>query len=239
MPKYLTAEEERQLAKKALKGDHDARNRIIIGMLPMIYRDAFRIANKSQAEPEDLVNLAVAHVCKAFHGFKPEYGYRASTYFLRGLRTVMWQHARQSLIQTPKHGAKESGKEDEQRARETTSLNTVIGYTGGGLRLHIELGGVIPDHREACPTENAARTERVQKVREAIGKLRRRTKEVIELRMTGVTLREIAKRLRLSKQRVQQIERDGHEELRKMVDVLAERKTRRQRHHPETLAPAG
>lgn len=98
-----------------------------------------------------------------------------------------------------------------------TSMETPIGEEQAGKFLEL-----IEDESAQLPDERMSDTLRDERIRKLLDKLEPRDKKVLMLRFgldekTVLTLQEIAKRLKITKERVRQIEKRAIEKLKKMI----------------------
>lgn len=77
--------------------------------------------------------------------------------------------------------------------------------------------------QDKAPTaeEVASRSERVERVRQAIDRLPKRQRQIITGRLAGQTLEECGQNLGVTKQRVRQLEQQAHERLARELRDLA------------------
>jgi RNA polymerase sigma factor (sigma-70 family) len=87
----LAREEEMELARLALAGDVGARNKLVVQYLPLLFNTACRLRRR---DADDLTSVGCAEVCRQFHKFQPERGYRPSAFLVRVARNAMIDHLR-------------------------------------------------------------------------------------------------------------------------------------------------
>lgn len=201
---FLSRDEERVLMKKALAGDIAARNQIVMSFWPLIWRKATGMAKRHGQDPDDLVNIGIAHVLRSFHLFNPRKGFRASTYFVRVAWAEMWRFCQYDGIVYSPIGGKITPKYREavHRTKSIDSLNRLI-LNGDGQTM--EAGAALPD-KSTLSQDDAEMREDARRLHQAIRALPNRLQVVIERRMRGESLRAIGKAMGISKERVRQLE---------------------------------
>ena len=250
----LTAEEERQLARRIKKGDSRARRKMIQSNLRLVVNIAKRYSNYG-VPLLDLIEEGNIGLMKAAKKYNPKMGYRFSTYaswwikqsILRALseqgktiRVPVYmtenivrykkavEHLKHSLHRRPRLSEiarklkvpTEKVKEIKQ-AMETkpASLDTPIGEDGAGRLLDL-----IEDASVESPFESITKLLQQEKVSEVMDRLKPRYKKVLSMRygLDGKgtrTLEEIGARLKITKERVRQIEDRATAQLRDMLVV--------------------
>jgi RNA polymerase primary sigma factor len=103
----------------------------------------------------------------------------------------------------------------------SVSLNQAVGSDGEG-----ELGDLFADPNSVDPETEAAEALRARSVREAVGRLPERERRVLELRFgfdgEPTSLEQIGRELKISRERVRQVERDALAQLEhQLADVVA------------------
>jgi len=58
MTEFLTATEERELIALGQAGDDSARNKVIEGIIPWLYKTAHRVSGTTGGDPDELVSIA-------------------------------------------------------------------------------------------------------------------------------------------------------------------------------------
>ncbi len=145
--KLLTAEQERDLARKVQKGDMAARARMIESNLRLVVKISRRYLNRG-LPLLDLIEEGNLGLIRAVEKFDPERGFRFSTYATWWIRQAVERGLMNQVktIRLPIHIAKE--------------LNTL-------LRAQRELGQKLDG--EPCPEDIAELTEKpVERVRELL-----------------------------------------------------------------------
>jgi RNA polymerase sigma factor (sigma-70 family) len=191
---FLTAAEERELAKLALAGDMSARNRIVLGISRLIWRAALRLASPRH-DHDELAQVGFLKVLKAFGHFDPEFGTRASTFFLRAAIREMRRFAicEDHLIDVPAYtAATHDGLPKHARiaaaADKALAVGTLDAVPPGSLDGSTEtLGAMLADPGHSPEDETELR-EDLRELRRAITALPKRLRVIIEMRMDGRTL---------------------------------------------------
>jgi RNA polymerase nonessential primary-like sigma factor len=231
----LTSSEEYRLASLASEGDLAARQRLIEHHLGLVVMMAKRYGNRG-LPLLDLIEEGNLGLITASAKFDPEMGYRFSTYAKWWIRqsiemAVMTQSR---LVRLPIHltrSLKRSAKQQREAAREEGQSEHVAldadlvalldddDRDGGALIDEL----AAPD--EGAPEASLAGDERRARLDEALAQLSDKERIVIEGRF-GLrspdprTLEDIAGELRLSGERVRQIEKEA---LAKLHRVFHER----------------
>ena len=195
--------QEDELMPKALAGDLEARNAIILGFSGMIYQKA--LAVKCMTPVSDLYNVGILRILKVFHTFKPELGYRASTYFSTIAYRAMVRFAayEDRLIRFPKD------KSRFEAALETFwTIDSLDRIDDNGF----SIGSRVADRETIVPD-----LERYPEVEEALKSLSDRERKIVTCRQRGQTLRSIGESMNLTRERVRQIEQRSYVKLRELL----------------------
>lgn len=232
----MTLKEELDLARRALAGDLDARNEIVLSMYPFVNKQAWSFCRRwRNMAQEDLVQVGIAKILQEFEHFDPDLGYRPMTYFGWASFRAMQQYCQRSgVISLP---TSDNVKGDSKRkaavkhARRVGSLNAVK-HTKDGK----ETSGIatVAERRLPSPEVDVADAERVEMVRECLRMLPVMWREIVMLRMDGLGLTEIGTIYDLSKERIRQLEAKAHEKIKDLMGnpaVLA--RAREKRWHRE------
>lgn len=145
LPQKLEAEAEARLLKSAHEGDAQARATLIENNLRLVIRAAQRFSNTGIAMDE-LTSIGTMGLIKAVDSFKPDLGYRLSTYAMRCITN--------EILMTMRREAKQ---------KNACSLETVICDSGKGepLTLSEVLRSKIGEPEvELAKKENIAALER-------------------------------------------------------------------------------
>jgi len=214
----LDRDTERTLAYRARAGDTDARNRVVMGLYRLVYQQAVKLATKYRCEADELAQDAVAKILRSFGTYNPEFGWRACTYFLTAARREMeLVLSTRGLITTPSTERHRMRREHAMAVRRARRVARLGHRLPGGDRL----GDLIPDRRADCPVRLACHAEELDRLRAEMEKLPKRWRAVMHRRLAGETMESIAGRLRVSKERVRQIELQSRAALRRALKESA------------------
>lgn len=237
----LTAEEEHRLAEAKLAGSARARSELIETNLRLVVAIAKRYQGRG-LELEDLVQEGNLGLLRAVDGFDPRVGFRFSTYavwwirqaILRAIgaqgRTIRLPAGRLAMLRRLTRAVEQLTTALE-RAPTQDELALELGATPAQLRLlretamdavsldrpvgeneTSELHDLLPDRSTVDPEVEADQTMLREEVRQAVGQLQGREREIIMLRYglvpssTPSTIEELAERLHVSRERIRQVE---------------------------------
>lgn len=204
---FLSRAEEKRLAIRARAGDTEARNRIVLGMLPFIRLLAGRVAERFGGDIEDMMSAALVRILEKFNSYDPHRGYRASTYFGRAALHAMRDYAthREKVIRTPKNDYEPTNAAAYRARHCTRSLSDILTYDPEPLLI----SDTIPDARAVPADEIASRADQAAFVRQCLDRLPRKQRDVLQGRLDGRKLHEIGEDIGLTRERVRQIEEEG------------------------------
>lgn len=195
-----------RLAEAALAGDIDARNQLWVENLAMAYdvvkRTAFRYSDTLRTTPEDL-DCIVSEVClralpTAMRSYRSDGGSSFMTYYYRGLKFAA---------------------ANEFNRRVMRESRTIVGI-GKDC-------GVVPPADEGDDMEEMVNREEVAallgRMHGALANLPDRWRDVLWSVIRGETYREIAGRLKVTKERVRQIREQALQRMAELMGVERER----------------
>jgi RNA polymerase primary sigma factor len=237
----LTAAEEVALAKRIERGDRAAKERMINSNLRLVVSIAKRYQGSGMALG-DLIQEGVIGLNRAVEKFDWRRGFKFSTYATWWIRQACQRAVsnQSATIRVPTHVHERRVKLARARSRlqaatgedptveelakalgaveASVSLNQAVGSDGDG-----ELGDLFADPTAADPSEEAAEALRRRSVRDALERLPERDRRVLEMRYgfdgEATSLEQIGRELKMSRERVRQVERDA---LARLQDELAE-----------------
>ncbi len=193
----LTRSEEYKLSKLALSGDTDARNKVVMSIYPLIFKEAIKIAEKYFKDPEDLSQIAVEHVIHSFHTYDPEKGYRPATYFKIAVIRVMLDSAmnRERVIVLP-HNSHQDWRPNhvsyEQREKLfPKAFDYIQSHDADNDNERMNFYMLIPDETIPQPDEQLLREERTEAFYVQIEKLKTDDQNLVFMRLSGMTFCQI------------------------------------------------
>jgi RNA polymerase primary sigma factor len=248
--RLLTAADEVALAKRVERGDAAAKELMINSNLRLVISIAKRYQGHD-LPLLDLIQEGVIGLNRAVEKFDWRRGYKFSTYATWWIRQACQRaiSGQGATIRVPTHVHERRLKLSRAAGKLQTSLGRpatrpeLAEATGLSLR-HVEealdaadapvslnqslgdgdgeLGDIFSDPTAADPVEEAAETLRRQAVRDALGRLSERKRQILELRFgfggEATSLEAIGKELKLTRERVRQLEREAMEELAAELD---------------------
>ncbi len=244
----LSAQSELELARRVVRGEREARNRLIEANLRLVVSIAKRYVGQGLAL-EDLIGEGNIGLIRAVSKFDPEKGFRFSTYatwwikqaitrsILEGTRAVRLPVYIMEEVMRVKRVTRQLYQElgHEPTAQQIGARLGITGARVSELLVWAEkvfsldaplsdeeensLADIIEDTQTAGPSDATDRELLKDEVRRALDNLPQRERQVIELRF-GLqddhdhTLEEVGKKLRVTRERVRQIEERAIRKLR-------------------------
>ena len=245
----LTADEEKQLARRIAKGDGEARDHLIRANLRLVVSIAKTFANRGLSLM-DLIEEGNLGLLRAVEGFRLSEGCKFSTYATWWIR----QAIRRALINTAKTirvpaymvemiaRLKSVSTELADKLDRQPTINEIARKMEVSLeRLSIvkravraailpgqpvadsdtiwALSEIIEDEKTKKPDEEVFDAQELEHLQQLLDAIDRREAEVLRMRFglndgEAMTLEEIGKRLRVTRERVRQIEKGA---LRKLA----------------------
>ena len=249
----LTAEEEVALTRAFLKGDQQARKKLIESNMRLVINIAKSYRNRA-IPLEDLIQEGAIGLMQAAERFDPDKGFRFSTYATHWIRQSIGRAIdnKSKAIRLPAHVSQSLRKIEKERARlyrelghdptpdqlakamgmtpkklqmlmqssqELLSLDMTVGDRGGGT----PLGGVLRDEDENDPESMVISQEMIHELQRIMLELSEREQRVMRMRFRldgsadSSFQDEIAKEMKLSRERVRQIELQAIKKLRQIA----------------------
>jgi len=246
----LTFEEEQELAKRIAEGDEDARRKMIEANLRLVVKIGRRYLNKGM-ELSDIIEEGNIGLIKAVEKFKYEKGFKFNTYAFWWIRQAIeralinqtrmirlpvyvveivnnFSRTVQRLFQklnrdpTVEEIAREMGVSEMQvrdifqLIQKTYSLDAPVGDKSDDT-----FKDIIKDERSATPEEQVDHVLLHEQVREWLGHLTDKEREVIILRFglgaeDPQTLEKIGQQFGMTRERIRQIEAQALIKLRNL-----------------------
>jgi len=190
-PQPLSPQEEAKCLEKMREGDEEARNRLIEHNLRLVAHIVKKFENTGE-DNEDLISIGTIGLIKGIESFSPGKGTKLATYAARCIENEILMHLR-ALKKTKKD----------------VSLQDPIGQDKEGNEISL-IDILKADNADVV--ELIQLNMEVEKIREYLGILDKREKEVIIGRYglgmkEEMTQREIAKTLNISRSYVSRIEK--------------------------------
>lgn len=203
-PQPLDAEEEKHYLDELNDGSEEARNRLIEHNLRLVAH-VVRKYESSGEEMEDLISIGIIGLIKAIKTYNHERGVRLATYAARCIENEVLMHLR-----------------NIKKLKQEVSIYDPIGYDKEGNE--ISLIDILTSDSEIIEQIDARLQE--EKVKNNLGVLNRRERQVIEMRygiFSGLkeTQRDIAKKLGISRSYVSRIEKRAVSKLMKEISCEA------------------
>lgn len=203
-PHPLDEKDERHYLNELRTGSDEARNVLIEHNLRLVAH-VVRKYESSGEDMEDLISIGTIGLIKAIKTYNDERGVRLATYAARCIENEVLMHLRNT-----------------RKQKQECSLYDPIGYDKEGNE--ISLMDVLTTDNEIVDVVEMRLQE--EKVRNKIGVLTRRERQVIEMRyglFSGLkeTQREIAKKLGISRSYVSRIEKRALKKLIKEISMEA------------------
>ena len=203
-PEPLSKTEEEYYIKKYLKGDKEAKNKLIEHNLRLVAHIAKKYSSNEQ-ELEDLISIGSIGLIKAINSFSGEKNFKVSTYASRCIENEILMYLRSS-----------------KKIKSEVSMNTIIGTDKDGNDMEL-LEILDVDTKDAIDTiyNKALVKQVIEYINE---KLPKREKYIMELRYglngkSQKTQQQIADELGISRSYVSRIETKVQNKLKKNINM--------------------
>lgn len=183
----------------------DAQREIVDRNRGLVYQVLHTCSFVPRKDSDEYLSAGFLGLIGAVRNFRPELGYRFATYACQSIRREMQRwHVENRTIHVPHY---QFGMDKRQ------------GRYGEHARAALQI--VYPDGQEDpwygvadTREDNLPPDDEVRSLYEAIERLPRRWRWIIEERLRGSTLEQIGEALRITRERVRQIERAAHRRLK-------------------------
>ena len=219
---YLDADEELELAVLAQRGcvaadvRSAARSRVVLGLQGWIWTHALRKARGNRAWAEDYFQAVFEKLIEKFHLFEPQRGHRFSTWATFWMRQVIDRYHRRHgrAVRLPTWYSVDNHQGRRARINHAPMIAAV--EAGSSLDQPIRPGHrgtwaqTVEDQNAAQPGEIIDERDRRAFVREVLARLHPKYRRILELRMEGVTLEQIAQLDGCTRELIRQREERAH-----------------------------
>lgn len=220
MNKYLTVEEERRLVQLGQKGDHDARNQVIMNIYNLINREICKKRHVLSEQYYDCLNYVISVLCRKFHKFNLKRKLRYSTYaiwWVRQARDRFIDHM--TLIHIPDFILR-PGNQGTDRchrfrsfAENAKDIRTIEPMAHEPYMRYQEQFV----SREESVSHSVDRDDDHKYLDYLLSRLEPREREIVIRRSRGERLRDIGESLGLTRERIRQIEERAIRQMRKQA----------------------
>lgn len=210
-----TKKEEAELGRLVAAGDAEAREQLILSVVPWGIRIANRYHN-GPAGPDEAISDAMIGVIKAVDRFEPERG-RLTTLVEYCVRTEIWRNSpSHRLIRIPNTAMKDNPDRTAKTARLVYAALCPFSLDGENDSQSSASG-------EVDPAEQLETADEYRRAWKALATLTPRWRKVIILHvMHGWTLAEVGKALGVTKTRVGQIRKKAIQQLHEKFEIKDE-----------------
>lgn len=218
---YMTKDEEAEQVRLALAGNTEARNRVVLNILPFVRRLARRYSEWSGVPFDDLFQHGMTSCFDNFDKFKPEMGFRSKTYLGDVAERQIQLFCKQDgVIRRPPLSLKESQMEAEpgkplpnvvakgQAAKRVGSLSEPLANGEDSQEI------LLADPKTVYPWEQLEKKDEHEALYKFLKYLKDREQKILLMRADGKTLSQIGRIFKVSKERVRQLQK------RAMHDIL-------------------
>lgn len=191
LPEPLTIEEEQNLSEQLVKGDENAREKLIVHNLRLVVYIAKKFEN-SGVNIEDLISIGTIGLIKAVNTFSPEKNIKLATYASRCIENEILMHLRKIASQKIEVSLDEP-------------LNT--DWDGNELMLADVLGSDVDEISREIEEDDEKKI-----LREIINNLPKREREIIDMRFgldekEELTQKEVADIMGISQSYISRLEK--------------------------------
>lgn len=198
--KYLTATEERELIALGQAGDCQARNAVVMNILPIIVRDVGKaFIDRKRVPLDDIVNDAVARMIEKFNEFDLSRGLRFSTWAWWLIRDAVSRYKRSHLY-------KRNGGYQNEMLFDNSSIDGM-----DNVRRKTEPKYIV----SRVLAVNRPHDEDQEWLQVNMESLDKRSRLVLNRRIEGGTLKQIGNELGMTRENVRLIQNAAIKRLRK------------------------
>lgn len=208
----------------------DARNKVVQRMHGLIYGMAIKHHYTYHRDADDFYSVGIEKVLKEFHHFKPELKISPLTYFGKLAWQAMSDYAARDKVirQPPRYSKRPTTEFQRQQTQNVVSLDGMINVDSEGLPVSdadADSRNSVVDTKTGEPSDNVSEEETRELVNRAISKLPSRLREIINWRVRGKTMDEIAGFMKITKERVRQLEAKAMGRMRAYIVQIQWRKS--------------
>ena len=220
-----TRDEERELARRIRAGDEAAWAELVDRNIPLAMGEARRQTAPGKSA-DDAAQAAMLGLMRAARDFDPEKhpGIRFATYAIYWIRREVFDHTHENtLIRRPKYTRRYRKLASEGLSRRERKTQRLCSVAAGrpmpiqDLLSHSEDGG-IPAADEP-PIDRLIREEELERLRESLPTLDERSRDVLERRTRGATMKDVGKHYGVTREWIRQIENEAIKQLADLMDT--------------------
>jgi RNA polymerase sigma factor (sigma-70 family) len=217
----LSHEEECQLVAEAKAGSHAAHERLLEKFQKLLWKFALKFPSRNM-EPDDMFQEAWILFRRAIHSFDPTRGHRFITWVYHCNRQLLQVIQETGLIRVGRSAGMNHPSHSRRARSRVLSIDAHYSKSNDGT-IADELASTFDVEREVQHREELAA------LRQAISRLPKRARLVIEMRFDGKKLRQIGRIFGVSRERIRQIEQVANVTIARLIKCSPKKKIIRRR----------